>query len=82
MGAAFTLICVDAPALAASFERAAGQLGIPLEVVHTADCPTVRAWGTRTILMRPDQYVAYAGNDADVNPARVMTTAAGRKTAT
>ncbi len=78
-GPGFTLLRLgpDAPT-AASFERAAAALGIPLEIV-SIDEPGILALGERRLaLVRPDQHIAWRGDAAPDDVGRVLDAATGR----
>jgi 4-hydroxyisophthalate hydroxylase len=74
----FTLVALGADEEAATaFQAAALDLGVPLRVVaDTADGPRA-AYGQRFILVRPDQYVAWTGNDPPADAAAVLRRAVG-----
>ena len=76
LGREFTLLASDAP-LAASFEAAATALGIPLAAVADLPAPAVEAYGARAILVRPDHFVAWAGDTAP-DPGAIFARATGR----
>ncbi len=63
LGAGFTLLAfgVEEAALA-PLRRAARALGVPLTVVQDRWEGEVRDYGARLVLVRPDQYVAWAGD--------------------
>lgn len=61
-----------------AFQDAAQALRIPLNaVVDTSDAAR-SAYGSRYILVRPDQYVAWTGNQLPVNPAALLSRVAGK----
>jgi len=62
---------------AAAFQAAATDLGMPLQVI--ADTPDGQraAYGQRLILVRPDQYVAWTGNDPPADATAVLRRAIG-----
>jgi 2-polyprenyl-6-methoxyphenol hydroxylase-like FAD-dependent oxidoreductase len=69
----FTLIALGGDQdLAAAFQAAATDLGMPLQVI--ADTPDGQraAYGQRLILVRPDQYVAWTGNDPPADATAVL----------
>lgn len=76
LGPGFTLLCFGAGDGAAAFTSAAERLGIPLTVVaDTAEGGRER-YGSPLILVRPDQFVAWAGHQAD-DAGEVLRRAAG-----
>ncbi len=79
LGGGFTLITLGGgPEPAAEFQAAAAHLGIPLHVIaDTPDGPRA-AYQQRFVLVRPDQYVAWTGNDPPADAAAVLRRAAGR----
>jgi 4-hydroxyisophthalate hydroxylase len=65
---------------AAAFQAAATGLGVPLRVIaDTFDGPRA-AYGQRFILVRPDQHVAWTGNDPPADAAAVLRRAIGATT--
>jgi 2-polyprenyl-6-methoxyphenol hydroxylase-like FAD-dependent oxidoreductase len=74
----FTLIALGGDQdLAAAFQAAATDLGMPLQVI--ADTPDGQraTYGQRLILVRPDQYVAWTGNDPPADATAVLRRAIG-----
>jgi 4-hydroxyisophthalate hydroxylase len=74
----FTLIALGGDRdLTAPFQAAATDLGMPLQVI--ADTPDGQraAYGQRLILVRPDQYVAWTGNDPPADATAVLRRAIG-----
>jgi 4-hydroxyisophthalate hydroxylase len=74
----FTLVTLDGGREpAAAFQAAATDLAIPLRVIaDTFDGPRA-AYGQRFILVRPDQHVAWTGDDPPAEAAAVLRRAAG-----
>ena len=64
------------------FVQAARSLGVPLEVVRDSYEEGRRAYGTRLALVRPDQYVAWTGDEAPSDAPGLMTRVTGRSPAT
>jgi 2-polyprenyl-6-methoxyphenol hydroxylase-like FAD-dependent oxidoreductase len=63
LGTGFSLIALDCDDAITPFEQAARTLGIRLAVIRDT-CADERAdYGARLILVRPDQFVAWAGDD-------------------
>jgi hypothetical protein len=62
LGPDFTVIG-PAPATSALIDHAA-QRGIPLAVLDEPDLQLDRFFGARLVLVRPDQHIAWIGNDA------------------
>ena len=60
----FSLLAVNAtPAEAASFQRAADAAGLPLQVLHLNESHLARLYEKRFVLVRPDQHVAWRGDE-------------------
>jgi len=74
----FTLIALGGdhdPAV--TFQAAATDLGTPLQVIADNLDGQRAAYGQRLILIRPDQYVAWAGNDPPADATAVLRRAIG-----
>jgi 4-hydroxyisophthalate hydroxylase len=66
LGEGFTLIALDAPQSSIqSFERAAQALGIPLELICDSRSEERARYDAALVLLRPDQFVAWAGEEGD-----------------
>jgi 2-polyprenyl-6-methoxyphenol hydroxylase-like FAD-dependent oxidoreductase len=79
LGRGFTLLAFDAAdGEAGRFEDAARSFGIPLRVVRDTVSGGREAYGSRLILVRPDQHVAWAGDTAPADPERVMCLVTGQ----
>ena len=77
LGAEFTLLAFDASEEAVTaFERAAQALGVPLKIVR--DGVGSNAHAARLILVRPDRYVVWTGDNAPADAAAVIGKAVGR----
>ncbi|WP_034658735.1 FAD-dependent monooxygenase [Chelativorans sp. J32] len=78
LGAGFSLLAFDGdPAAIASFETAAGKLRIPLKVIADDRENGRGAFEATYVLVRPDQFVAWAGDEGPVDPMCVLGRAAG-----
>jgi len=78
MGRSYTLAAFTedrAPVMA--FQDAARALGIPLRVVADTLDGARTAYGSRYILVRPDQYVAWTDNQPVADPAALLRRVAG-----
>jgi 4-hydroxyisophthalate hydroxylase len=75
LGKGFTLIDLGANDAAAAFEQAASQLNVPLKVIRDVAADGRDKYQSRLILVRPDQFVAWTGDE--VPPARVLQRAVG-----
>jgi 2-polyprenyl-6-methoxyphenol hydroxylase-like FAD-dependent oxidoreductase len=78
LGGTFTLLALTGdPGPAAAFRAAARELRIPLRVVADTFDDQRASYGRRLILVRPDQYVAWADDRPPADPAAVLRRAAG-----
>ncbi len=75
-GLGYTLLALDEAASTAALTQAAARAGVPLTVLNFPD-PQLRAlYGAPLALIRPDQYVAWRGDDtADAD--RIIATLRG-----
>jgi 2-polyprenyl-6-methoxyphenol hydroxylase-like FAD-dependent oxidoreductase len=79
LGADFTLLAFDAPPAAiAALEDAAHTLRMPLHVVRDTYADERVAYIARLILVRPDQYVVWAGDHAPADTVAILKRVAGR----
>jgi hypothetical protein len=60
------------------FEQAAASLKIPFKVVRDTCADGRSKYETRMILVRPDQYIAWAGDSAPSDVVALMRRVAGR----
>ena len=74
IGPGFTLLALDADP--APFEAAARAAGLPLTTVVDTRADGREGYAARLVLVRPDQFVAWAGERAD-DPAAVFDRATG-----
>ncbi len=75
LGTGFTLLTVD-EAAAAPFARAAAERGVPFSMVLLGS-EAAAQYGALQILVRPDQFVAWAGYAAAVDADDVLAAAVG-----
>jgi 4-hydroxyisophthalate hydroxylase len=75
LGHGFTLIDLGASEAVSRFARAAAELRVPLKLVSDSPVDGREKYQSRLILVRPDQFVAWAGDDAD--PAELLRRAIG-----
>ncbi len=69
-GAGFTLLLLaDRPDAVVSFVGAADRLGVPLTVVRVEDPRATALYQQACVLIRPDQHVAWRGDDVDAQAA-------------
>jgi len=62
-GRGFTLLAINAnPAETSSFQSAAEAAGLPLQVLHLDEPHLARLYEKRFVLVRPDQHVAWRGD--------------------
>ncbi|MBT8474629.1 MAG: FAD-dependent monooxygenase [Alphaproteobacteria bacterium] len=74
LGPGFTLLSSDGEDQS-GFTAAASAMGIPLTVA-TLDAAAQNAYATRSILLRPDRFVAWTA-DGDADPGAVLARATG-----
>ena len=78
LGGGFTLVTLGADGEpAAAFGAAAADLGVPLRAVADTLDGQRAAYGQRFILVRPDQHVAWTGNEPPADAAAVLRRAVG-----
>lgn len=75
LGLGFTLLAAEDTA-AAPFTAAAAARGIPLVVALLRDADSIARYGARLVLVRPDGFVAWAG-DAAADAAALLDRATG-----
>ena len=69
LGDGFCLLAVDAQAgTAQRFQEAANALRLPLTVIEEAQGQEADRYQARWVLVRPDQFIAWVGHDADIGP--------------
>ena len=73
----FTLLAFERDAQASRFERAARTLRIPLGVVRDDDRDERADYAARLVLVRPDQFVAWCGDDAPADAALLLRKVTG-----
>ena len=79
LGRGFTLLALDAPGSSvSSFEGAAAALEVPLTVLRDSFAEGRAAYGSRLVLVRPDQHVAWTGDDAPSDVDALIRTVTGR----
>ncbi len=75
----FTLLAFDAPdATVKAFEQAAAAKKIPLKVVRDTYAGGREEYESKLILVRPDQYVVWAGDAAPADAGALMGKVVGR----
>jgi hypothetical protein len=78
LGAGFTLLAFGGEGLGRAFADAAQRIGVPLEVVRDSFDDERVAYGARLVLVRPDQYVVWTGDEPPADPAGVLAKVTGR----
>lgn len=79
LGRGFTLLAFDAPGSSvAAFEHAAAQIGMPLTVVVDTLADGRVEYGSRLVLVRPDQHVSWAGDTPPNDVEQLIRMVAGR----
>ncbi len=77
LGPWFTLLALDAPEGATEgLEAAAGDLGVPLTVVRDG-AGEAAGYGARLLLVRPDQFVAWTGDEAPADQEALLRRVTG-----
>jgi hypothetical protein len=59
------------------FHQAAQSLGMPLDIVHDSFTGGREAYESRLVLVRPDQYVVWTGDQAPADPAALLRKVTG-----
>ena len=78
LGGGYTLLAFgDINQGAAAFRRAAQSLGVPLKVVRDNYQGDLKAYESPLILVRPDQYVAWTGDEAPRDVSGIIQMAVG-----
>jgi 2-polyprenyl-6-methoxyphenol hydroxylase-like FAD-dependent oxidoreductase len=79
LGPDFTLLALDADEAAVSaIEAAARSLSVPLKVLRDSFAGSSEAFEARLILVRPDQYVVWAGDAAPPDIEALLRRVTGR----
>lgn len=79
LGSGFTLLALDGDdASIASISRSAGKSGVPLTVIHDTFEGTRAAYEAKFILVRPDQFVAWSGDDIPANAEALIARVTGQ----
>jgi hypothetical protein len=79
LGPGFTLLAFDAAAEdVAQIEVAARDRKVPLKVVKDSQAGGREAYGCKLILVRPDQFIAWCGDEVPAAPEQLIAKAAGQ----
>ena len=79
LGGGFALLAFDAPAGSArALADAADVLGVPLTVIEDSLADGREAYGSRLVLVRPDQHVAWAADTPPESPEELIAKVTGR----
>lgn len=80
LGTGFALVATDAGAVVVhDFRTAAATRGIPLTIIHDRGGAASDRYGANFVLVRPDQFVAWAGNEASVDAGSILEQSIGWK---
>ena len=80
LGTGFTLLAFDADDQAAhALKQAAQSMNVPLKIIRDTYAGGREAYKARLILVRPDQYVAWADDRPPADARLVVSKAAGRE---
>ncbi|MGP0088862.1 MAG: FAD-dependent monooxygenase [Xanthobacteraceae bacterium] len=78
LGEWFSLLAFDVEdSMVLTFEATAKALRIPLSIIRDTFADGREAYGHRLILVRPDQFVVWAGNDMPADISDLLTKAIG-----
>jgi 2-polyprenyl-6-methoxyphenol hydroxylase-like FAD-dependent oxidoreductase len=78
LGEGFTLLDLGAPAaLVREFQSAAAAQGAPLKVIEDSRADGRELYSASLVLIRPDQFVAWASDDPAGDPAEILSRAVG-----
>jgi hypothetical protein len=77
LGPAFTLLAFGRDEAAAAFAHAAQSLNVPLAVLRDSYGDERADYAARLVLVRPDQFVAWTGDDAPRDVAALLRNVTG-----
>lgn len=73
LGDGFALLAFGATdAAVAAFEAAARRLAVPVKTIRDTRTGGRERYGANLVLVRPDQFVAWAGDDPNPDPLRIL----------
>ncbi len=79
LGRGFALLAFDVDdRTIGPFEQAARALGVPLKIIRDSYADARKLYEARLVLVRPDQYVAWAGDAAPQDVRSLMAKVTGR----
>jgi 2-polyprenyl-6-methoxyphenol hydroxylase-like FAD-dependent oxidoreductase len=79
LGEGFTLLSFGpSESQVSEFAAAASRLGAPLRIVRDEGPDLPAAYGARFVLVRPDQFVAWAGEEISAGAEAILARAVGR----
>jgi len=78
LGSGFALISLDGdPAVASAFQAAASEHGVPFTVIADSRDGGREAYEAAYVLVRPDLFVAWAGDETEGNEAALLARSVG-----
>jgi 2-polyprenyl-6-methoxyphenol hydroxylase-like FAD-dependent oxidoreductase len=78
LGSGFTLLALDADdAVVEAFEDAVAALGIPFKVLRDSLEQGRKEYGANFVLVRPDQFIAWAGDELPADPSALLAQVIG-----
>jgi 2-polyprenyl-6-methoxyphenol hydroxylase-like FAD-dependent oxidoreductase len=78
LGRGFSLIRIgEAAPSSAAFQAASRELRMPMTVINLSQEPALDLYQKRLILVRPDQYVAWSGDEVPDNVESLLSAVAG-----
>ena len=69
------MVLGDTPELTASFEAAAAELNVPFKAIEAASEDLRSVYGAEAILVRPDQFIAWAGSATGADAGAILARA-------
>jgi 2-polyprenyl-6-methoxyphenol hydroxylase-like FAD-dependent oxidoreductase len=77
LGTGYTLLAFGADDAIHPLNEAAHRLGIPFKVIQDSYAGPRQAYGSRLVLVRPDQYVVWTADEAPRDADRLLRTVTG-----